>query len=335
MLDSERWNAVLASDKRYDGKFFYGVKSTGIFCRPSCASKPPRRENIVFFNNREDAERAGFRPCKRCRPDLNTYNSAATLADEAKAIIDCTFAERAALKEKLDALGITRRHLLELFEKQFDMSPEQYIAQIRFQRAKELLDAGCRATDVAFEVGMESSASFATFFKKQTGISPTEYILQQASAHPYCFYKTPVGLIRIEENHFGITTLRFVDDKTEITLSNGNGVYLEDATSQLSEYFTKKRNTFDIPLSITGSEFQKKVWSALRTIPYGETRSYQQVAEAVGNRDAARAVGMANNRNPIAIFIPCHRVVGKNGTLVGYAGGIERKQFLLELEAEK
>lgn len=335
MLDSERWNAVLASDKRYDGIFFYGVKSTGIFCRPSCASKPPRRENIVFFNNREDAERAGFRPCKRCRPDLNTYNPAVILADEAKAIIDCTFAERAALKEKLDALGITRRHLSELFEKQFDMSPEQYIAQIRFQRAKELLNAGYRVIDVAFEVGMESSASFATFFKKQAGISPTEYILQKEAERPRCFCETPVGVLRIEENKFGITSIQFTDEKAESALPSGTGIYLKDATSQLSEYFTKKRNTFDIPLSITGSEFQKKVWSALRTIPYGETRSYQQVAEAVGNRDAARAVGMANNRNPIAIVIPCHRVVGKNGTLVGYAGGIERKQFLLELEAEK
>lgn len=332
MIDSERWNAIITNDQSYDGIFFYGVKSTGIFCRPSCASKPPKPENVVFFNNREEAKRAGFRPCKRCRPDLNTYNPAAALADETKAIIDCNFAARLELKEKLNTLGITRRHLSELFEKRFDMSPEQYIAQIRFQRAKELLNAGYRVTDVAFEVGMESSASFATFFKKQAGISPTEYVLQQASAHPYCFCKTPVGLIRIEENHFGITSLRFVDNKTETTLSGGNGVYLEDVRSQISEYFAKKRKTFDIPLSITGSEFQKKVWSALRNIPYGETRSYQQVAEAVGSRDAARAVGMANNRNPVLIIIPCHRVVGKSGKLAGYAGGIDRKQYLLEME---
>ncbi len=332
MTDSERWNAVITNDRSYDGKFFYGVKSTGIFCRPSCASKPPKPKNVVFFNSKEDAERAGFRPCKRCRPDLIAYDPMAKLAEDAKAIIDYHFTERLERIKKLNALGVTRRHLTELFEKRFDISPEQYIAQLRFQRAKELLDAGCRSTDVAFAVGMETSSSFATFFKKQAGISPTEYVLQRISERPYCFCETPLGLIRIEENRYGITSLRFADDKMETALVNGNSVYLEDVKVQISEYFTKNRKIFDVPLSITGSEFQKKVWSAVHNIPYGETRSYKQIAEAVGNKDAARAVGMANNRNPILIIIPCHRVVGKGGKLVGYAGGIDRKQYLLEME---
>lgn len=332
MNDFERWNAVITNDKSYDGKFFYGVKSTGIFCRPSCASKPPKAKNTVFFNSIEEAERAGFRPCKRCRPDLVTYNPMTELADTAKAIIDCNFTKRQELKEKLNALGITRRHLTGLFEKRFDMSPEQYIAQIRFQRAKELLDAGHRVTDAAFAAGMDSSASFTTFFKKQAGITPTEYSLQRTLEHPYCFCETPLGLIRIEENHYGITSLRFADDKTEPALVNGTGVYLTDVKAQISEYFTKNRKTFDVPVSITGSEFQKSVWSSVRNIPYGETRSYKQIAESVGNANAARAVGMANNRNPILIIVPCHRVVGKDGKLVGYAGGIDRKQYLLDME---
>lgn len=332
MIDSERWNAVITNDRSYDGKFFYGVKSTGIFCRPSCTSKPPVPKNVVFFNSREDAERAGFRPCKRCRPDLIAYDPVAKLVDEAKAIIDCSFAERLELKEKLNSLGVTRRHLTELFEKRFDMSPEQYLAQVRFQRAKELLDAGSRVTDVAFAVGLESSASFATFFKKQAGISPTEYILQRTLECPYCFCETPLGLIRIEENQDGIASLRFTDKKAEPALARRSGVYLEDVKSQISEYFAKSRKSFDIPLSITGSAFQQSVWRVLRDIPYGETRSYQQVAETIGNRGAARAVGMASNRNPILIIIPCHRVVGKDGKPVGYAGGIDRKQYLLEME---
>lgn len=332
MIDSERWNAVITNDRSYDGKFFYGVKSTGIFCRPSCTSKPPVPKNVVFFNSREDAERAGFRPCKRCRPDLIAYDPAAKLVDEAKAIIDCSFAERLDLKEKLNSLGVTRRHLTELFEKRFDMSPEQYLAQVRFQRAKELLDAGSRVTDVAFAVGLESSASFATFFKKQAGISPTEYVLQRTLERPYCFCETPLGLIRIEENQDGIASLRFTDKKAEPALAHGSGVYLKDVKSQISEYFAKSRKSFDIPLSITGSAFQQSVWRVLRDIPYGETRSYQQVAETIGNRGAARAVGMASNRNPILIIIPCHRVVGKDGKPVGYAGGIDRKQYLLEME---
>jgi AraC family transcriptional regulator of adaptative response/methylated-DNA-[protein]-cysteine methyltransferase len=331
--DSKWWNAVITNDRSYDGKFFYGVKSTGIFCRPSCASKPPKPENVVSFESKEEAEKAGFRPCKRCRPDLIAYDPVTKLVDEAKAIIDCSFAERLELKEKLNALGITQRHLTELFEKRFDISPQQYIAQIRFRRAKELLDAGERITDTAYAVGMESASSFATFFKKQGGMSPKEYASQQALQQPYCFFQTPLGLIRIEENQYGITSLRFVDKKTEHAPVNGNGVYLSDAELQISEYFAKKRKLFDVPLSMMGSEFQKSVWSALRDIPYGETRSYKRIAETIGNKGAARAVGMANNRNPILIMVPCHRVVGQDGKLVGYAGGIDRKQYLLEMEA--
>lgn len=335
MIDFERWNAVLTNDRSYDGKFFYGVKSTRIFCRPSCASKPPKPENIVFFNQREDAEKAGFRPCKRCRPDLISYCPTDDLAEMAKTIIDHSFAERLELQEKLRALGVTRRHLTVLFEKKFDMSPEQYIAQVRFQRARELLDAGNRVTDVALEIGMESSASFTTFFKKQSGMTPSDYALQRALERPHCFFETPLGLMRIEENTYGITSLRFADNKTEHALTAENSTYLVDAKLQLSEYFAQKRKSFDIPLSMMGSAFQKSVWNALRGIPYGETRSYQQIAEAVGNRAASRAVGMANNRNPILIMIPCHRVVGKDGKLVGYAGGIDRKQYLLKMEATR
>ena len=333
MTDSERWNAVLTNDRGYDGKFFYGVKSTGIFCRPSCASKAPRPENVVFFHSREAAEQAGFRPCKRCRPDLISYRPAEELAEEAKAVIDRSFAERLELQANLQALGVTRRHLTELFEKRFDMSPEQYVAQVRVQHARELLDAGRRVTDVAFEVGMESPAAFTTFFKKQVGITPSEYAMQRALEHPCCFFETPLGLVRLEEDPRGITSLRFADRAAERPLTAEGGIYLADAKSQLLEYFAKKRRSFDLPLSVMGSAFQKSVWNALRGIPYGELRSYQQVAEAIGSGKAARAVGMANNRNPILIMIPCHRVVGKDGRLAGYAGGIRRKQYLLEMEA--
>ncbi len=332
MIDLKRWNAVLTNDRNYDGTFFYGVKSTGIFCRPSCASRPPKLENVVFFNSREEAEIAGFRPCKRCRPDLGSYRPTEDLAEEAKAIIDRSFADRRELQGRLQTLGVTRRHLTELFEKKFDLSLAQYIAQVRMQHAQKLLDAGNRVTDVAFALGMESSAAFTTFFKKQMGVTPSEYALQRALTHPYCLFESPLGWIRMEENPHGITSLRFVDNKAERPLMAEHSMYLADAQSQLSEYFSRKRTSFDLPLSIKGSAFQKSVWIALRGIPYGETRSYQQVAETIGNKNAARAVGLANNRNPVLIIIPCHRVVGKDGKLVGYAGGIPRKQCLLDLE---
>ena len=253
-------------------------------------------------------------------------------AAQAKAIIDRSFAERAELQGKLNALGITRRHLTEVFELAFWLSPEQYITQVRFSRAKELLEAGMRITDVAFAVGMESSAAFTTFFKKQAGVSPSGYIAQRIAEHPHCFVETPLGIIRIEENRYGITSLQFADGETKPD-GRVQGRYLPEAAAQISEYFAGKRNVFDLPLSLLGTEFQQRVWKALRDIPYGETRSYQEVAAAIGNPKATRAVGMANNRNPVIIVIPCHRVVGKDGKLVGYAGGIERKQYLLEMEA--
>ena len=153
-----------------------------------------------------------------------------------------------------------------------------------------------------------------------------------ATAQAFCYCETPVGILRIEEDQGGITAVRFTDYSSCPKESGRPGKYLAEAEKQLAEYFAGSRRVFDLPLSPKGSEFQKRVWKALCDIPYGETRSYQEIAEAAGNAKAARAVGMANNRNPIVILIPCHRVIGKSGRLTGYAGGLDRKQFLLKLE---
>ncbi len=151
-------------------------------------------------------------------------------------------------------------------------------------------------------------------------------------SYPHCICDTPLGPVCLVEDARGIRSLKFMDGGTDLTPPVRPGIYLADAGRQLAEYFAGKRRAFDVPLSVHGSKFQEAVWGALQTIPYGETRSYQQIARQIGSAKAARAVGMANNRNPILILIPCHRVVGKDGTLVGYAGGIERKQYLLDLE---
>ena len=152
------------------------------------------------------------------------------------------------------------------------------------------------------------------------------------AAQAYCYCETPVGILRIEEDQDGITAVRFMDHSSCPKEVGYPGKYLAETEKQLAEYFAGRRKVFDLPLSPKGTEFQKRVWKALCDIPYGETRSYQEIAEVVGNAKATRAVGMANNRNPIVILIPCHRVIGKSGKLTGYAGGLERKQFLLKLE---
>ena len=332
MNEQEKWNIVMKNDQSYDGKFYYGVKSTGIYCRPSCASKLPRRDNVIFFDCITDAERSGFRPCKRCHPELLEYDPLSELAQQAKEMIDQNYFERTKLQEGLKQAGVTRRHLTEIFEKQFGTSIEEYMAKVRLARAKELLNEGKKITDVAFAIGMNSSASFATFFKKHTGMTPSDYTATRLIQNPTCYYESPLGLIRIEEDSQGITSLKFADQVTDDIKAVSFGTFLNDTKLQLQDYFSHKRSQFDLPLSISGSDFQKQVWAVLKDIPYGETRSYKQIAKAIGNEKAARAVGMANNRNPILIIIPCHRVVGKDGTLVGYAGGIERKQKLLKLE---
>lgn len=329
---NEKWAAITSSDPSCDGKFFYGVKSTGIYCRPSCKSKNPVRQNVLFFNSREEAELAGFRPCKRCRPDLPSYDPAAETAESAKILIDRAFADRVTLQGELNSLGVSRRRLAGLFEKRYAMSPEQYLNQVRFSHAKGMLAEGKRITDVAFAVGLETPSAFAVFFKKQAGISPSEYMARQAAEAPYCFCQTPIGTARISEDESGIAGIRFVDWEPSLETAPANGIYLEDAAKQFQEYFAKKRRAFDVPLSLHGSEFQRTVWRQIQMIPYGETRSYQDIALCIGNPKAARAVGMANNRNPVLIMVPCHRVVGKGNRIVGYAGGIERKQFLLDLE---
>ena len=165
-------------------------------------------------------------------------------------------------------------------------------------------------------------------FEKKYGLNPEA----DAAELRYCLCETPLGLMRMVEDAHGIASLKFVEGAADPGHSAPAGVYFEEAKRQLLEYFSGKRRTFDVPLSIYGSNFQKKVWSVLQSIPYGETRTYQQVAQMAGDPKAARAVGMANNRNPLHILIPCHRVIGKSGRLTGYAGGIEKKQYLLDLE---
>lgn len=297
MTESEKLRAVLECDGAYDGRFFYAVRSTGIYCRPSCKSRPPRPENIEYFDTAAEAEAAGYRPCKRCRPDVPDYDPDAGTAARARELIELHLADADAL---------------------------------RIQRAKALLDAGRTATEAASAVGM-GSAAFSAFFRRETGVTPREYASQRSGGETVCVVDSSVGLLRIAESEVGITGIAFA---LEGEVEAARGTFIPEAKRQLDEYFAGRRRKFDLPLDLRGTEFQRRVWAQLCRIPYGETRSYQDIAAALGNAEASRAVGMANNRNPVVIVVPCHRVVGKGGSLVGYAGGLDRKEFFLKLEAE-
>jgi len=339
-VEDEKWQAIVSNDAKYDGIFYYGVKTTGIFCRPSCKSKQPLRQNVEYFDTSRDAIRAGYRPCKRCRPDLIDYQPVQELAEKIKETIDVLFSDSEALSHELVEMGVSRRHMTEIFVNRFGKTPGEYVHALRLEAAKTQLAEGKQAIlDIAYALGFESASSFYAFFRNRTGMSPGEYrkycgVLAaenvSGDAHYYT-YDSPFGKLAIAAESSDITAVQFAD------VLEGRGPRKGDrftdlAARQLEEYFSGKRTSFELPLHPIGTPFRRSVWTSLGTIPYGETRSYKDVARLIGNPGASRAVGMALNKNPLLIVVPCHRVTGSDGSLTGYAASLDIKKRLLEFE---
>lgn len=337
MNQSEKWNAVINNNSQYDGKFFYAVKSTQIFCRPSCISKPPLLKNIDYFKTAEEAQNAGYRPCKRCRPDLFDYQPTIEFADKIKRTIDSHFLDKTSLGNHLKSLGLSRHRMTEIFQNCYSQTPNEYANNLRIDIAKtKLASTNYSIIEIASFLGFESLAAFYTFFKKHTKISPKNY--QKSQQFPtshieetYFTYDFTIGKISVASDGHRITSIQFTDTLKNLSQKKSSPI-TDQAAYQLQEYFQGTRKLFQLPLNPVGTPFQKSVWAALQKIPYGATCSYKHVAESIKNPGASRAVGMANNKNPLLIVTPCHRVVGSDGSLVGYAGSLEIKKQLLELE---
>ncbi|MEE8837261.1 MAG: methylated-DNA--[protein]-cysteine S-methyltransferase [Eubacteriales bacterium] len=345
MKDDEMWEAVRDCDAACDGKFYYGVKTTGIYCRPSCKSKLPKRENVVFFRTREEAEKAGFRPCKRCRQDLLQYDPALELSERTKELVDQHFSDRLKLGRDMKGMGVSRKHLTQIFKQQYDITPSEYLMQVRIAAARKLLQDGADIPDAAGMARYENLSEFYDHFRRQTGMTPARYRQIFADNISRSVLDTPIGPLKIIASQDAVLCVEQTGRESldagaqagqipadRILSGDASGELVKDCKAQLGEYFAGRRRTFDLPLSPEGTDFQKNVWRHLRDIPYGETRTYGELAEMAGNRKAYRAVGMANHCNPILILVPCHRVIGANGSLTGYAAGIEAKKFLLALE---
>lgn len=337
-MDSEvKWKAVTENDRSFDGCFFYAVKSTGIFCRPSCKSKPPLQSNVAYFDTAQQAVDAGYRPCKRCRPDLIRYEPVAETAERVKQAIDRCHHDEDALAEAFSKIGVTQHRMTEIFRARYKLTPKEYADGLRIQEAKARLAAGDESiADIALHLGYDSASAFYGFFRKHAQMAPGEYRRMQLSSgthadQVYRTYETMLGRMMIASDSGAICAVQFEHMANPRGKQAANAL-TDQAARQLEEYFAGKRRRFDLPLRPGGTAFQQSVWEALGFIPYGETRSYKQVAQRIGNPGASRAVGMANNKNPIMIVIPCHRVVGSNGALIGYAGGLEIKKTLLALE---
>jgi len=334
------YKASFEKNPEFEGVFWMGVKTTGIFCRPTCTARKPKFENVEFFRSTKDAILKGYRPCKVCKPLENpdeTPEYIQKLLDE--------LSEDPMLKLKdsdLENRGLEPATVRRWFLKNHGMTFHAFQRMFKINSAFKKLQQGENVLDTALESGYESLSGFTESFKNIVGVSPKKSKMEKIIDLKRI--ETPLGTMISCADENGICMLEFSDRKSltkeieEISkyfsanIIQGENPHFKTLEKELSEYFEGKIKEFTVPLSPVGTDFQKKVWEILITIPYGTTRSYQEQANILGNPKAVRAVANANGLNKISILIPCHRVIGSNGTLTGYGGGIWRKQKLLELE---
>jgi AraC family transcriptional regulator of adaptative response/methylated-DNA-[protein]-cysteine methyltransferase len=334
------YRALVERDGDYDGVFFAGVKSTKIFCRSTCSARKPRPENVEFFGDAHAAERAGYRACKRCRP-LESAGERPAWVGRLLALLEREPGRRIR-DDDLRALSIEPARARRHFKEHFGMTFQGYQRARRLGFAQRRLEFGDDVSSAVHEAGFESESGFRDAFRRMFGAPPSKLASKERVS--VTTLPSPVGLLITAAANDGVCMLEFADRKAllgqaaslkrwfEQPIVPGMNERLEELHAELGEYFARKRETFTVPLEIRGTPFQRQVWDRLLAIPYGETRSYRDIAIEIGNPVAVRAVGRTNGLNRIAIVIPCHRVVRDDGTLCGYGGGLWRKRWLLEHE---
>jgi AraC family transcriptional regulator of adaptative response/methylated-DNA-[protein]-cysteine methyltransferase len=342
MDQEERWQAVLQRARAYDGRFVYAVLSTGIYCRPTCPSRRPRRENVRFYDSIEAAAQAGFRPCQRCQP----HKASAEQRVVAQVQQLLRSAETPPTLAALGAtVGLSPFHLQRLFKKATGLSPREYANLHRAQRLKEELKAGSSVTDALYEAGYGSSRALYEAASQHLGMTPGAYRRGGAGERiAYACAQTPLGTVLVAATGRGLCALRFGEGDGAALVAELRAEFpravLVEAPHELAPYIDAvqaylagRRQGLDLPLDLQATAFQQRVWKALRDIPYGEVRSYKQVAEMIGEPKAVRAVARACAANPVALAVPCHRVVRTGGDLSGYRWGVARKEALLRQES--
>ena len=334
------YQASFNKNPDFEGVFWMGVKTTGIFCRPTCTARKPKSENVEFFQNTKDAILKGYRPCKVCKP-LENPNETPEYIQE---ILE-ELRENPALKFKdfdLVQRGVEPATVRRWFQKNHGMTFQAFQRMFRLNTAFKKIQQGDNIMETAYNSGFESLSGFNESFKTIFGVSPKNSKTQKIIDLKRI--ETPIGTMYAAATAEGICMLEFTDRKmleTEFKdlakslnaiIIQGENPHFIPLEKELAEYFLGKRTEFTVPLSPVGTDFQKSVWKILMKIPYGETWNYKKQSEVLGDAKKVRAVANANGMNEISILIPCHRVIGSNGTLTGYGGGIWRKQKLLELE---
>jgi AraC family transcriptional regulator of adaptative response/methylated-DNA-[protein]-cysteine methyltransferase len=336
---AEMQQAYLERDASYDGLFFLGVRTTGIFCRPTCAARKPLPKNVEYFPTARAALVAGYRPCKRCRPleqDDQPPWAAALLSDVERD--PSSRITEGDLRERGIDPGTVRRYFL----RRYGMTFQAFARARRLSAALNLIREYGALDTAVFESGYESLSGFRDAFARTFGNPPGRY--RNGKCVLLSWLRSPLGPLVAGATDEGICLLEFTDRRMleaqfaavrrlfDAPVVPGSNEHLETLRGEIASYFAGSLRSFSVPLTYPGTPFQRRVWQQLRAIPYGETRSYEELAAAIGEPRAVRAAGRANGLNRIAILIPCHRVVSKNGELGGYGGGLRRKQYLLDLE---
>jgi AraC family transcriptional regulator of adaptative response/methylated-DNA-[protein]-cysteine methyltransferase len=338
--DAACWRAVLARDAHSDGQFFYGVTTTGVFCRPSCPARKPKRENVVFLRNAGEAARAGLRPCRRCRP-LGADPGAARIAAV------CRYIERnlegpLPLADLAAAEGVSPFHLQRSFKAALGISPKEYADACRLASLKRELRGGRAVTDAQMEAGYGSSSRLYERAAPRLGMTPSDYRAGAPGRRiAYAIGDSPLGPVLVAATARGVCAIEFGESadglrawvRAEYREAELVDSGAEDWLDRVLRFLLGEYRDLRLPLDIQATAFQRRVWDYLQRIPYGATRSYREVAEGIGQAGASRAVAGACAANRVALAIPCHRVVQASGAPGGYRWGAERKRRLLETEA--
>jgi AraC family transcriptional regulator, regulatory protein of adaptative response / methylated-DNA-[protein]-cysteine methyltransferase len=332
----EAWAAFERRDRRWDGQVIGAVTTTGIYCKPSCPARRPKREHVLFFADGEGARAAGYRACLRCKPDEVGRDREAV----ARAV---TLIERAEEPPRLDdlasAVGYAPHHFQRLFTREMGVSPAVYARGLRAGRAQKNLRKDRSVTEAIYESGYSAPSRFYADAKDRMGMTPSAWRDGgRGETIRYAMLDTPLGTMLVAATAKGICRLTFDEDVAALKRRFPNAAIVPADTAMASlisgvlQAIETPTAAPDLPIDVAGTAFQEAVWRELRKIPAGETRSYADIAAAIGEPGAVRAVGTANGSNPIAVLVPCHRVIRSDGTLGGYAGGLDRKRKLLAAE---
>ncbi|HYL75266.1 MAG TPA: bifunctional DNA-binding transcriptional regulator/O6-methylguanine-DNA methyltransferase Ada [Bryobacteraceae bacterium] len=337
------WDAVNGRDRSMDGVFYYAVRSTGVYCRPSCPSRRPKPENVVFFKTRTAAQQAGFRACKRCKPDSDTTgNPNSELVQKVCRYIDGHPDQPATLEMLSRAIGLSPFYLQRTFKAMTGITPRAYADSRRLQSLKAGLRQGHSVTRSMYDAGYGSSSRLYERASSQLGMTPSRYRKQGSGVTiRYTIAASDVGRMLLAATGKGICSVQFGDSDRALEVALRHEYPQADLVRSDRQLSTSVRAIRDrvrghhagpLPLDIRATAFQRLVWEQLQAIPFGVTKSYGEIAKSIGHPKAARAVARACATNPVAVAIPCHRVVRENGDLGGYRWGIKRKQKLLSLE---